>query len=58
MNTYEDYITDALELVSAWEISPEEFSDMVNEQARIMAGLYLEPSSDSALVSPYVPLRF
>lgn len=58
MTTYEDYIPDALEMVSAWEVSPEEFSQAVNEQARIMAGLYLEPSSDSALTSPYVPLRF
>ena len=58
MNTYEDYITDALELVSAWEVGPEEFSQVVNEQARIMAGLYLEPSSESAIASPYVPLRF
>ena len=58
MTTYEDYIPDALEMVSAWEVSPEEFSDAVNEQARIMAGLYLEHSSDSVLASPYIPLRF
>jgi hypothetical protein len=59
MTTYEDYIADALEMVSAWELpTPEEVSEAANQQARIMAGLYLEPSSDSVLASPYVPLRF
>ena len=58
MTTYEDYITEALEMVSAWELPPGELNEAANQQARIMAGLYLEPSSDSALASPYVPLQF
>ena len=57
MTTYEDYIIEALEMVSAWEIPQEEISEAANQQAKIMAGLYLEVSSDSALASPYVPLQ-
>jgi hypothetical protein len=35
---YEAYIPEALELVSAWEIPLEDFAQVVNDQARIMAG--------------------
>ena len=35
----EDYIPDAIEMVSTWEISPDEFADAVNDQARLMAGV-------------------
>ena len=35
----EDYILDALETVSAWDIPGEEFADSVNAQARLMAGV-------------------
>lgn len=55
---HEDYILDALEMVSAWEIDPEHFSQAVNEQARLMAGLNLEPSIDPAQQTPYASLRF
>jgi hypothetical protein len=35
----ENYILDALEIVSSWEDLPEEdFAQAVNEQARLMAG--------------------
>ena len=34
----EDYILDALELVSAWDIPDEDLADAVNAQARLMAG--------------------
>jgi hypothetical protein len=45
----EDYIHDALEMVSAWDIPDEEFVDAVNAQARLMAGVHpddcwLDPS--------------
>ena len=46
MNDYENYITDALEMVTAWEVPEEDFARVVNEQARLMAGLHLEPSQD------------
>ena len=35
----EDYIFDALEMVSAWDIPDEDFADAVNAQARLMAGI-------------------
>jgi len=35
----EDYILDALELVSAWNLPDDELADAVNAQARLMAGL-------------------
>ncbi len=34
----EEYITEALELVSAWDVPDEDFAQTVNEQARLMAG--------------------
>jgi hypothetical protein len=35
---FEDYILEALEMVSAWDLSDQEFADAVNAQARLMAG--------------------
>ena len=35
---YQDYLSDALEIVSAWDLPAEEFDDAVNDQARLMAG--------------------
>ena len=35
----EDYILDALELVSGWDVPDEELADAVNAQARLMAGI-------------------
>ena len=36
----EDYILDALELVSAWNLPVDELTDAVNDQARLMAGIH------------------
>ena len=36
----EDYIFDALELVSAWDVADENFADAVNAHARLMAGIH------------------
>jgi hypothetical protein len=36
----EDYIVEALELVSAWDIPEEDLADAVNAQARLMAGVH------------------
>ena len=55
---YEDYIPDALLLVSAWEVPEEDFAQVVNDQARLMAGMDLEPNSDSSVTSPYTTLKF
>jgi hypothetical protein len=35
----EDYIQDALEMVSAWDLPDEDFAQAVNDQARLMAGI-------------------
>jgi hypothetical protein len=59
MNDYEDYIPDALEMVTAWEIPEEDFSRVVKDQARLMAGLHLEPSEDFHQYDlPLASLRF
>lgn len=55
---YEDYIADALNMISAWEVPEEDFAQAVNDQARLMCGMNLEPSSDLPLYSPYAALRF
>jgi len=36
----EDYIVDALELVSTRDIPDEDFVDAVNDRARLMAGIH------------------
>jgi len=59
MNDIELFITDALEIVTAWEVPEEDFARVVNEQARLMAGLHLEPSQDHPQVDlPFASLRF
>ena len=54
----EDYIQDAISLVDSWGLAEEEFSQAVNDQARLMAGLGLEVSNDLPADSPYSSLRF
>ena len=55
---YEDYIADALDMVSAWDLPESEFTDAVNAQAKLMAGQGLEYILDNAMPSPYAALRF
>ena len=55
---FEDYICEALDTVSAWELPEEEFVQAVNDQARLMCGMNLELSSDLPHQSPYLSLRF
>jgi hypothetical protein len=55
---YEDYIQDAISLVDAWGLPEEEFSQAVNDQAKLMCGLGLEPSTDIPADSPYSTLCF
>jgi hypothetical protein len=55
---YEDYIADALDMISTWEVPEEDFAQAVNDQARLMCGMNLEPSSDLPSISPYAALRF
>ena len=35
----QDYILDALEIVSAWDVPDEDFADAVNSQIRLMMGI-------------------
>ncbi len=35
----DNYLFDALEAVSAWDLPDEDFADAVNAQARLMAGI-------------------
>lgn len=55
---YVAYIPDALEMVSAWEVSEEEFARAVNEQARLMCGMGLEPITEQHPYPSYASLRF
>ena len=36
---FEDYIPEALEVVSAWDIPDDDFAYAVNDQAKLMAGI-------------------
>ena len=36
----EDYIPEAIDLVSAWDIPDEELACAINAQARLMAGIH------------------
>jgi hypothetical protein len=56
--TYEDYIADALEMVSAWDLPESNFAEAVNAQAHLLAGQGLEPSFDISSPAPYAALRF
>jgi hypothetical protein len=37
---FESYIPEALDLVLAWDLPEEALADAVNDQAKLMAGLY------------------
>ncbi len=54
----QDYIQDAIVLVDCWDLPEEDFAQAVNQQARLMCGLGLEPSTDIPADSPYSSLRF
>jgi len=54
----QDYIQDAISLVDSWDLPEEDFAQAVNQQARLMAGLGLEPSTDIPDDNPYSTLRF
>ena len=38
MNTPENFILDALEIVSAWDLPDDDLADAANAQAHLMAG--------------------
>ena len=58
MNDYHDYVPDALEMASAYEIPAADFARVVTETAQLMAGLHLEPSPEIQYDLPFASLRF
>jgi hypothetical protein len=42
----ENYIPEALDLVLAWDLPEDALADAVNEQAKLMAGLYPDDRSE------------
>ena len=40
----EDYIPEAIEMVSGWDIPEEELADAINAQARLIAGIQPDES--------------
>jgi hypothetical protein len=58
MNDYTLYLADAIELCNSWEIHETDWADAVNSQARLMAGMDLEPSLEIPVADPYTPLQF
>ncbi len=56
---YQDYIPDAIELVDNFELdNDEDWRQAVLDQARIFAGMDLEPWTDIPVFSPYLALQF
>lgn len=53
---YENYISDALEIVSAWEVPSGDFASPVNDQARLIAGSEVEHYPDRDWPSTQEPL--
>jgi len=51
-------IYDVIAMVEAWDLPEEVFPQAVNDQARIMAGLDLEPSTSIPSSDPYAALLF
>ncbi len=54
----EDYLQDAFEIVSAWDLPDDELPDAVNAQARLMAGIPLDHMTLPPCANPYLPLSF
>ncbi|MCG3171657.1 MAG: hypothetical protein CALGDGBN_03298 [Pseudomonadales bacterium] len=54
----EDYIQDAFEIVSAWDLPDDELPDAVNAQARLMAGIPLDHTALPSCTDPYLTLQF
>ena len=47
----EDLVQDALQHVSGWDISDEEFAYQVNQIAKLMAGLYIDNDDPFVAIS-------
>ena len=58
MDDYIDYLQDALDQVSAWEIPEEQFFDAVRDQAKLMAGLPVDWLGETPFPAHRTVLRF
>lgn len=57
--SHRNYLTDAIDQVSAWNLPDEEFAPAVNDLARLMAGMPgPECASMLANFNPYTSLQF
>ena len=54
MYTFESYLLDAIEVVSAWDLPEEDFAYAVNAQAKLMSGV---PSDEPLCFDPEVPIH-
>ena len=55
---YEDYLQDAIDLVSAWEVPEELFSATVRDQAMLMAGMSVDWLGETSEPDYRTALRF
>lgn len=56
---FEDYLNDAIDQVSAWNLPDEEFAQSVNDLALLMAGdTYLYNFDTPPAVTAYTTLQF
>lgn len=55
---FEDYLSEALDIVSAWDLPDDEVIQVANAQARLMAGLSAEYAVHESPPSPYCALQF
>jgi hypothetical protein len=58
MDDYIDYLQDAFDQVSAWEIPEEQFFDTVRDQAMLMAGLPVDWHGEMSEPDCHRSLRF
>ena len=52
----EDYLNDALLIVSSWDLPDDEFIEAVNDQARLMAGIDFDSSWGFHVETPHSSL--
>jgi hypothetical protein len=55
---YDDYIEQAINHISAWDLSEEELPDAINQQARLLAGIDWDTGDTQLSLQVYTALRF
>jgi hypothetical protein len=54
----EDYVQQAIEQVVAWNLPEDQFSQAVNDQARLMAGIDMDYRDTDLEIQLHTSLRF